>query len=65
MNDEGISLLFILHRSSFIVMALTQPQLEAIVNRAFPGERLAEWRALSDNRYALALPGGERLAVQV
>jgi hypothetical protein len=46
-------------------MALTQPQLEAIVNRAFPGERLAEWRALSDNRYALALPGGERLAVQV
>ncbi|HET9223816.1 MAG TPA: phosphotransferase [Roseiflexaceae bacterium] len=46
-------------------MALTQPELEAIVNRAFPGERLAESRALGDDRYALALPGGERLTVQI
>jgi aminoglycoside phosphotransferase (APT) family kinase protein len=46
-------------------MALTQQQLGAIVNRAFPGERLTKSRALGENRYALALPGGERLAVQI
>jgi aminoglycoside phosphotransferase (APT) family kinase protein len=46
-------------------MSLTQQQLEAIANRAFPGERLTESRALGGDRYALALPGGERLAVQV
>ncbi len=46
-------------------MALTKQQLELIVARAFPGERLAESRALAENRYALALPGGERLNVQV
>ncbi len=33
--------------------------------RAFPGERLAESRALAEGRYALALPGGERLSVQL
>jgi aminoglycoside phosphotransferase (APT) family kinase protein len=47
------------------MMTLTQQQLEAIVNRAFPDERLAESRALANDRYALALAGGERLAVQV
>jgi aminoglycoside phosphotransferase (APT) family kinase protein len=46
-------------------MPLTQQQLEAIVARAFPGERLAESRALAEDRYALSLPSGERLAVQV
>ena len=46
-------------------MSLTQQQLEAIVDRAFPGERLAESRALAGDRYALALPGGERLTIQV
>jgi aminoglycoside phosphotransferase (APT) family kinase protein len=64
LNDVGTSLEFIVHDSTFIVMALTQQQLEAIVARAFPGERLAESRALGDGRYALALPGGERLSVQ-
>ena len=37
-------------------MSLTQQQLEAIVDRAFPGERLTESRAVGDDRYALA-PG--------
>jgi aminoglycoside phosphotransferase (APT) family kinase protein len=46
-------------------MSLTRQQLEAIAARAFPGERVAETRALAEDRYALALPGGERLAVQV
>jgi aminoglycoside phosphotransferase (APT) family kinase protein len=46
-------------------MRLTQHQLEAIVDRAFPGERPAESRALAEDRYALVLPGGERLTVQV
>src|SRR5690242_17464047 len=45
-------------------MTLTKPQLETIVNRALPGEQLREWRALPDERYALALDGGERLNVQ-
>src|SRR5262245_34710987 len=46
-------------------MNLTQQQLEAIVDRAFPGERPAESRTLAEERYALALPGGERLTVLV
>src|SRR3712207_1976915 len=46
-------------------MSLTTQQLEAIVARAFPGERLAESRALSEDRYALKLPSGERLTVMV
>jgi aminoglycoside phosphotransferase (APT) family kinase protein len=46
-------------------MDLTRQQLEAIVDRAFPGVRLAESRALATGRYALALPDGERLAVWV
>jgi aminoglycoside phosphotransferase (APT) family kinase protein len=46
-------------------MALTRQQLDAIVARAFPGERLAESRAAGEGRYALALPAGERLAVQM
>jgi hypothetical protein len=56
---------FIVHHSSFIVMALTQQQLEAIVARAFSGERPTESRALAEDRYALALAGGDRLALQV
>src|SRR5215212_4350926 len=46
-------------------MALTKQQLETILDRALPGEQLREWRALPDDRYALALAGGERLNVQV
>jgi hypothetical protein len=46
-------------------MALTKPQLEAILARALPGEKLREWRALADDRYAIAVAGGERLNVQV
>jgi aminoglycoside phosphotransferase (APT) family kinase protein len=46
-------------------MALTKQQLESIVARAFPGERLVETRALAEDRYALALPGGQRLTVQI
>jgi aminoglycoside phosphotransferase (APT) family kinase protein len=46
-------------------MTLTKQQLEAIVNRALPGEQLREWRALPDDRYALAVANGERLNVQV
>jgi aminoglycoside phosphotransferase (APT) family kinase protein len=46
-------------------VALTSEQLAAIVTRALPGERLREWRALADDRYALALADGERLNVQV
>jgi aminoglycoside phosphotransferase (APT) family kinase protein len=44
-------------------MSLTHQQLEAIVARAFPGERLVESRAVGAGRYALARPGGERLAI--
>src|SRR5215212_11627061 len=46
-------------------MALTKQQLETILDRALPGEQLREWRALPDDRYALALAGGERLNAQV
>ena len=46
-------------------MALTKQQLETILDRALPGEQLREWRALPDDRYALAIGGGERLNVQV
>jgi Phosphotransferase enzyme family len=46
-------------------MTLTQQQLEAVVARAFPGERLNESHALAEDRYSLSLSGGERLAVQV
>ena len=46
-------------------MTLTKQQLETILDRALPGERLREWRALPDDRYALAVAGGERLNVQV
>jgi aminoglycoside phosphotransferase (APT) family kinase protein len=46
-------------------MTLTHEQLATILARALPGERLHEWRQLADDRYALALAGGERLNVQV
>jgi hypothetical protein len=46
-------------------MMLTKQQLEAILDRALPGEQLREWRALPDDRYALALAGGDRLNVQL
>jgi Phosphotransferase enzyme family len=46
-------------------MMLTRQQLEAIVARAFPGERLVESRELAAGRYALVLPGGQRLAAHV
>lgn len=45
-------------------MTLTTEQLATILDRALPGERLAEARALPGGRYALALAGGERLGVQ-
>jgi aminoglycoside phosphotransferase (APT) family kinase protein len=46
-------------------MALSNQQLTTILDRALPGEQLSEWRALPDQRYALAIGGGERLNVQV
>jgi aminoglycoside phosphotransferase (APT) family kinase protein len=46
-------------------MVLSTEQLEAIVARALPGERLRDWRALARDRYALALAGGERLCAQL
>jgi len=46
-------------------MALTKQQLETILAHALPGEPLREWRALADDRYAVAVAGGERLNVQV
>src|SRR5215210_6610159 len=46
-------------------MALTKQQLKIILDRALPHEALREWRALPDERYALAIDGGERLNVQV
>ena len=46
-------------------MHLTTRQLEAILDRALPGERLRDSRALAEGRYALGLAGGERLTVQV
>jgi hypothetical protein len=47
------------------IMALTKQQLKIILDRALPDEALREWRALPDDRYALAIDGGERLNVQV
>ncbi len=44
-------------------MALTNQQLEAIVARAFPGERLREARPAPHERYDLALASGERLSL--
>ncbi len=46
-------------------MTLTAEQLAAILARALPGERLRDSRALTGDRYALALAGGERLQVQL
>jgi hypothetical protein len=46
-------------------MTLTNQQLETIVERALPGDRLREWQALPDDRYVLSIAGGERLNVQV
>lgn len=43
-------------------MALTNQQLEAIVARAFPGERLREVRPAGE-RYDLALGSGQRLSL--
>jgi aminoglycoside phosphotransferase (APT) family kinase protein len=45
-------------------MKLTKQQLETIIDRALPGDALREWRALPDDRYALAVAGGDRLNVQ-
>jgi hypothetical protein len=45
-------------------MALTNEQLNAIVERALPGARLREALALLDGCYSLALADGERLSVQ-
>jgi aminoglycoside phosphotransferase (APT) family kinase protein len=45
-------------------MTLSTPQLATILDRALPGERLAEARPLGQGRYTLALAGGERLSVQ-
>jgi aminoglycoside phosphotransferase (APT) family kinase protein len=46
-------------------MALSKQQLETIIDRALPGDALREWRALPDDRYLLAVAGGDRLNVQV
>jgi aminoglycoside phosphotransferase (APT) family kinase protein len=46
-------------------MSLTREQLEAIVARALPGERLRESHALAGERYSLALVSGERLCAQL
>lgn len=46
-------------------MTLTTQQLEAILDRAMPGERLRDAHALAEDRYTLVLVGGERLAAQV
>ncbi|HEU4327175.1 MAG TPA: hypothetical protein VFS21_28805 [Roseiflexaceae bacterium] len=46
-------------------MTLSTAQLTAIVARALPGERLAEWQPLAGARYALALAGGERLQLHL
>ena len=46
-------------------MALTRQQLETILAHALPDERLRDWRALPDERYAIAQASGERLNVQV
>lgn len=46
-------------------MAVDRPQLETIVARALPGERLREAHAQKDGRYALTLTNGERLHLQL
>lgn len=46
-------------------MPLNQSQLETIVAAAFPGERLKEARPADDHRYDLALPGGDRVSLQL
>src|SRR5688572_16724280 len=46
-------------------MSLTNQQLEAIVARALPAERLDEANPLPGDRYLLTLAGGERLNVQL
>jgi aminoglycoside phosphotransferase (APT) family kinase protein len=46
-------------------MTLTRQQLEAVIARAVPGERLAEAREIVADHYALTLPGGDRLALQI
>ena len=46
-------------------MSLTKQQLETILARALPGEKLGEWRALDDDRYVIAVAGGDRLNVQM
>jgi aminoglycoside phosphotransferase (APT) family kinase protein len=46
-------------------MKLTKQQLETIIDRALPGDALREWRALPDDRYVLAVAGGDRLNVQM
>ena len=47
------------------MMTLTNQQLEAIVARALPAERLDEANPLPGDRYLLTLAGGERLNVQL
>jgi aminoglycoside phosphotransferase (APT) family kinase protein len=46
-------------------MTLTKQQLETILAHALPDETLRDSRALPDERYAIAVAGGERLNVQV
>jgi aminoglycoside phosphotransferase (APT) family kinase protein len=46
-------------------MALTKQQLQTIIARALPGDSLRDWRALPNDRYLLALAGGDRLNVQL
>jgi aminoglycoside phosphotransferase (APT) family kinase protein len=45
-------------------MALTREQLDTILARALPGERLKEAREAEGGRYTLLLAGGERLTLQ-
>jgi aminoglycoside phosphotransferase (APT) family kinase protein len=42
-------------------MPLTREQLEMIIAKALPGEKLREYRELSRNRVALSLASGEKL----
>jgi aminoglycoside phosphotransferase (APT) family kinase protein len=46
-------------------MSLSSEQLQAILTRALPDERLRESRALGGDRYSLSLADGERLCVHV
>jgi len=45
-------------------MSLTRQQLDAILARSRPGERLTEARDLENGYYAVVLPGGDRLVIQ-